>query len=79
MASMASRAYRSAGLVRSLALLWIFLLASAAILGVGAVVLSSLLSQSFRDQALDDNARQLSVYTSSVLRPVLDTSHAERA
>jgi putative nucleotidyltransferase with HDIG domain len=68
---MASRAYRSAGLVRSLALLWTFLLASAVILAVGAVVLSSLLSQSLRRQALEDDARHLSVYTNSVLRPVL--------
>ena len=68
---MASRAYRSAGLTRSLTLLWTFLLASAAILGVGAFVLSSVLTKSFRTQILDNSARQVALYTDSVLTPML--------
>jgi putative nucleotidyltransferase with HDIG domain len=68
---MAPRAYRSAGLVRSLALLWTFLIASAVILATGAIILSSVLSQSFRSQALDDSARDLSLYADTVLRPAL--------
>ena len=54
-----------------MALLWTFLLASAAILTVGAVVLSSVLSSSLREQALADSARDVSVYTDAVLAPVL--------
>ena len=68
---MASQAYRSAGLIRSLTLLWTFVLASAAILGVGAFVLSSVLTKSFRAQVLDDSARQVALYTDSVLTPML--------
>jgi putative nucleotidyltransferase with HDIG domain len=68
---MASRAHRTAGLVRSLSLLWAFVLASAAILAAGALVLSSLLSQSFRDQVLDDRAREVALYANSVLAPAL--------
>jgi putative nucleotidyltransferase with HDIG domain len=68
---MASQAYRSAGLTRSLTLLWTFLLASAAILGVGAFVLSSVLTKSFRTQILDDSARHVALYTDSVLTPML--------
>ncbi|MBA2642945.1 MAG: hypothetical protein H0U82_08470 [Actinobacteria bacterium] len=54
-----------------MALLWTFLLASAAILTVGAVVLSSVLSSSLREQALADSARDVSVYTDAVLAPML--------
>ena len=68
---MSPRAYRSAGLSRSLALLWIFLLSTAAILAVGAYVLSAAVSTSLREQALEDNARHLSLYTSTVLAPSL--------
>ncbi|MBA3432972.1 MAG: HD domain-containing protein [Actinobacteria bacterium] len=68
---MASPAYRSAGLIRSLTLLWTFVLASAAILCVGAFVLSSVLTRSFREQVLDDSARQIALYTDSVLTPML--------
>jgi putative nucleotidyltransferase with HDIG domain len=68
---MALRAHRSAGLVRSLALLWVFLLASGAILAVGAFVLSSVLTSSLRDQALVDNARYASGYANAVLTPAL--------
>ena len=64
---MASRAYRSAGLVRSLTLLWTFVLASAAILAVGAFVLSSALANSFREQVLADSARDVALYSDSVL------------
>ncbi len=68
---MAPRAYRSAGLARSLALLWTCLLATAAILAVGAVVLSSVLSGTVRAQALDDNAHHVALYTDTVLAPAL--------
>jgi putative nucleotidyltransferase with HDIG domain len=66
-----SRAYRSAGLARSLALLWTFLLATAAILAVGAIVLSSVLSRNLEQETLSVNARHVAVYTDSVLAPVL--------
>ena len=66
---MAARAYRSAGLTRSLTLLWTFLLASAAILAVGAVVLSSVLSKSLEKQALEDSARHSAVYVDTGLAP----------
>ncbi len=68
---MAPRAYRSAGLSRSLTLLWTLLLASAAILVVGAYGLTSLVSSSLREQALEDNARHLALYADSVLSPSL--------
>jgi len=68
---MASRAYRSAGLVRSLTLLWTFVLASAAILAVGAFVLSSTLADNFREQVLADSARDVALYSDSVLAPAL--------
>ena len=68
---MAARAYRSAGLTRSLTLLWTFLLASAAILSVGAVVLSSVLSKSLEKQALEDSARHSAVYVDTGLAPAL--------
>jgi len=65
------RAYRSSGLIRSLTLLRTFLLASAAILAVGAVALSSTLSDGLREQALDDNARDVGIYVDAVLAPTL--------
>jgi putative nucleotidyltransferase with HDIG domain len=68
---MAPRAYRSAGLSRSLALLWTFLLSTAAILVVGAYVLSAVVSANLREQALDDNAAHVSLYTTTVLAPYL--------
>ena len=68
---MASRAHRTAGLVRSLSLLWTFVVASAAILAAAALVLSSLLAQSFREQVLDDRAREVALYANSVLAPAL--------
>jgi putative nucleotidyltransferase with HDIG domain len=54
-----------------LTLLWTFVVASAAILAVGAFVLSSLLADSFRDQVLDDSAREVGLYANSVLAPTL--------
>jgi putative nucleotidyltransferase with HDIG domain len=63
------RAYRSSGLLRSLTLLRTFLLASAAILFVGAVALSSTLTNGLRETALEDNARDVSLYTDAVLTP----------
>jgi putative nucleotidyltransferase with HDIG domain len=68
---MASRAYRSAGLLRSLTLLWSFVLASGTILVVAALVLSSVLTTSFKDQVLHDSAHEVALYTSSVLTPAL--------
>jgi len=66
---MPHRAHRSAGLTRSLTLLWTFVLASGAILAAGALVLSSLLGQSFREQVLEDTARQGRLFSASVLTP----------
>jgi putative nucleotidyltransferase with HDIG domain len=71
MQRMPTKAYRSAGLVRSLTLLWTFVLASAAILASGALVLSSLLGQTFRQQVLDDTAREATLFADSVLTPTL--------
>lgn len=68
---MAPRAYRSAGLSRSLALLWTFLLSTAAILVVGAYVLSAVVSTNLREQALKDDAHHVSLYTRAVLAPFL--------
>ena len=63
------RAYRSSGLLRSLTLLRTFLIASAVILAVGAIALSSTLSNDLRAAALDDNARDVGAY--------VDASRAE--
>ena len=68
---MPPRAHRSAGLIRSLTLLWAFVIASGAILAAGALVLSSLLAQTFREQILADYAREVAVYADSVLEPSL--------
>jgi putative nucleotidyltransferase with HDIG domain len=68
---MRNKAHRSAGLIRSVTLLWTFVLASGAILGAGALVLSSLLGQSFRDQVLTDTAREGSLFAETVLAPTL--------
>jgi len=66
-----SRAYRSSGLLRSLTLLRTFLVASALILGVGAVVLSSTLSGTLRAAALEDNARATAAFVDAVLAPTV--------
>jgi len=62
-------AYRSSGLRRSLTLLRTFLVASAVILAVGAVSLSSTLSSSLRATALHDAARDFTRYTNAVVAP----------
>jgi putative nucleotidyltransferase with HDIG domain len=56
---------------RSVTLLRVFLLASAAILIIGAILLSSVLTAAIRWQALDDNRRALAQYVDGVLRPQL--------
>ena len=65
------RAYRSSGLLRSLTLLRAFLIASAAILAVGAVALSSALSDDLRAAALDDSALDVSAYADAVVAPAV--------
>ena len=62
-------AYRSASFRRSLTLLRTFLVASAAILAVGAVSLSSTLSGSMRSSALQGTARDFARYTHVVVAP----------
>jgi putative nucleotidyltransferase with HDIG domain len=66
-----SRVFGSGAVHRSVTLLRIFLLASASILGTGAIVLGSLLTGSLRRQALDDNRNSLARYVDGVLRPQL--------
>ena len=68
---MPRRAYRSAGFLRSVTLLWTFVLASGAILAAGAIILSSLLGQTFREQVLADSAREGALFSDSVLTPTL--------
>jgi putative nucleotidyltransferase with HDIG domain len=65
------RAHRSSGLRRSLTLLRMFLLASAAILSVGAVVLSSTLSGELRELTLADNARDVSLLVDTLVTPAV--------
>ena len=47
------------------------MLASGAILAAGALVLSSLLGQSFREQVLEDTAREGALFSDSVLTPLV--------
>ena len=63
------RAHRSSGLLRSLTLLRTFVVASALILVVGAVALSSTLTSGLREAALEDNARDVALYVDAVLAP----------
>jgi len=56
---------------RSLTLLRLFLVASAAILAVGAIVLTERLTGAVRDQAIQDEVDSATVYANSVLSPVL--------
>jgi hypothetical protein len=63
------RAYRSPGFGRSLTLLRIFVAASAVILAVGAVALSSTLSSKLRAAALEDKARNAGAYVDAALAP----------
>jgi putative nucleotidyltransferase with HDIG domain len=67
----ASGVSRDWALQRSVTLLRLFLLASAGILLIGAIVLASVLTSSLRRQALDDTSRHLSEYVDGVLRPQL--------
>ena len=56
---------------RSLTLLRVFLVASAAILLLGAVVLGGILTSALKNQAIEDGRRSLSLYVDGVLRPYL--------
>jgi putative nucleotidyltransferase with HDIG domain len=56
---------------RSLTLLRIFLVASGAIIAVGGLVLSSVLTRTLSDQALADSRASVSQYVDGVLRPAL--------
>jgi hypothetical protein len=56
---------------RALTLLKVFLLASAAILGAGAFVLSSLQTRALEGQALEDARVALTQYVNGVLRDEL--------
>jgi hypothetical protein len=56
---------------RSLTLLRVFLVASAAILLVGAITLSSVLSSRLKGQVVDDARSSLTQYVDGVLRPQL--------
>jgi len=68
------RQHRSSGLGRSLTLLRAFLLASALILALGAVALSSTLTRDLRGAALDDTALDVAAYGDAVLAPTLSRS-----
>jgi putative nucleotidyltransferase with HDIG domain len=61
---------------RSLTLLHIFLAASAVILGVGAVVLSTVLTTALKSQAVTDSRDSLTQYVDSVLGPALVRGNA---
>src|SRR2546430_2627262 len=63
---------------RSLTLLRVFLLASALILAIGAVVLSTVLTRALNGQAIADNRDSLTRYVDGVLRPALVRDHRLR-
>src|SRR5213596_2504568 len=63
---------------RSLTLLRVFLLASALILAIGAVVLSAVLTRALNGQAIADNRDSLTRYVDGVLRPALVRDHRLR-
>jgi putative nucleotidyltransferase with HDIG domain len=67
----ASIPQRTWALQRSLTLLRVFLVASAAILLAGAVILSSVLSSRLKGQVIDDARSNLTQYVDGVLRPQL--------
>jgi putative nucleotidyltransferase with HDIG domain len=67
----ASTHERTRALQRSLTLLRVFLVASAAILLAGAVILSSVLSSRLKGQVIDDARSSLTQYVDGVLRPQL--------
>jgi putative nucleotidyltransferase with HDIG domain len=76
-----TRSPRGEALARSLTLLRIFLVASAAILCVAAFVLSWLLTSTLSHQALTDARSSLTQYVDGVLRPQLvrnDSVHVSR-
>ena len=62
-----SQSLRSAS-ERSLTLLRLFLIASALILGVGALVLTTVLTRALTDQSLADNRESLTQLVDGVLR-----------
>jgi putative nucleotidyltransferase with HDIG domain len=66
-----SRTARLRGVEHSVRLLHVFLVASAAILVAGAVVLGEVLSGAVRDQAVSDARTSLAEYVDGVLRPDL--------
>jgi putative nucleotidyltransferase with HDIG domain len=59
------------GTARSLTLLRLFLVASAAILAVGAIVLTEHLTGAVRDQAIQDQVDSATVFARSVLGPTI--------
>ena len=63
-----TRSLRSAS-ERSLTLLRLFLIASALILGVGALVLTTVLTRALTEQSLADNRVSLTQLVDGVLRP----------
>jgi putative nucleotidyltransferase with HDIG domain len=65
-----SQSLRSAS-ERSLTLLRLFLIASALILGVGALVLTTVLTRALTEQSLADNRESLTQLVDGVLRPSL--------
>jgi len=65
------RVFRPSGVGRPLTLLRTFLIASAVILALGAVALSSRLSDNLRSAALEDNASDIVAFSDAVLAPSL--------
>jgi len=65
------RVLRPSGVGRPLTLLRTFLIASAVILALGAIVLSSRLSSHLRAAALADNARDTAAYADAVIAPAV--------
>jgi putative nucleotidyltransferase with HDIG domain len=63
---------------RSLTLLRVFLGASAVILAIGAVVLSTVLTRALDGQAIADHRDSLTLYVDGVLRPALVRDHRVR-
>jgi putative nucleotidyltransferase with HDIG domain len=68
--------FRPSGFGRPLTLLRAFLFASAVILALGAVVLSSRLSNDLRAAALEDSARDTAAFSDAVLAPALVRGNA---
>jgi putative nucleotidyltransferase with HDIG domain len=63
---------------RSLTLLRVFLGASAVILAIGALVLSTVLTRALSGQAIADHRESLTLYVDGVLRPALVRDHRLR-